>query len=85
MLNYMDHFARSPQVCNGHTVIKGTRVPLQVICPPIVQSASSFVPWKYGATASGSMSIFHTDATGPQIWTEADEENREAAGMRVPP
>jgi uncharacterized protein (DUF433 family) len=41
VLNYMDHFARSPQVCNGHTVIKGTRVPLQVVLDSLAEGASA--------------------------------------------
>lgn len=41
MLNYMDHFARSLQVCNGHTVIKGTRVPLQVVLDSLAEGASA--------------------------------------------
>jgi len=41
MLNYMDHFARSPQVCNGHTAIKGSRVPLQVVLDSLAEGASA--------------------------------------------
>ena len=40
MLNYMEHFARSPQVCNGHTVIKGTRVPVQVILDSLAEGST---------------------------------------------
>jgi uncharacterized protein (DUF433 family) len=41
MINYLDHFARSPQVCNGHTVIKGTRVPLQVVLDNLAAGLST--------------------------------------------
>jgi uncharacterized protein (DUF433 family) len=40
MLNYMDHFSRSENVCNGHTVIKGTRVPLQVVLDSLVEGST---------------------------------------------
>jgi uncharacterized protein (DUF433 family) len=40
MIDYMSHFARSPQVCNGHTVIKGTRVPLQVVLDNVAAGLS---------------------------------------------
>ncbi len=40
MPNYMDHFARSPKVCNGHTVIKGTRVPLKVVLDSLVEGGT---------------------------------------------
>jgi uncharacterized protein (DUF433 family) len=36
----MDHFARSAQVCNGHTVIKGTRVPLQVVLDSLAEGGT---------------------------------------------
>lgn len=40
MKNYMDHFSRSPEVCNGHTVIKGTRVPLQVVLDSLAEGST---------------------------------------------
>ena len=40
MLNYMEHFVRSPKICNGHTVIKGTRVPLQVVLASLVEGGT---------------------------------------------
>jgi uncharacterized protein (DUF433 family) len=40
MPNFMDHFSRSAQVCNGHTVIKGTRVPVQVILDSLAEGSS---------------------------------------------
>jgi uncharacterized protein (DUF433 family) len=40
-MNYMERFARSPQVCNGHTVFKGTRVPLQVVLDSLAEGATA--------------------------------------------
>jgi uncharacterized protein (DUF433 family) len=40
MTSYMSRFARSPQVCNGHTVIKGTRVPVQVVLDSLAEGSS---------------------------------------------
>jgi len=30
-VNYLDHFVRDPQICNGQPVIRGTRVILRTI------------------------------------------------------
>lgn len=40
MKNYMDHFSRSPEICNGRTVIKGTRVPLQVVLDSLAEGST---------------------------------------------
>ena len=40
MLNYMERFARSADVCNGHTTFKGTRVPLQVVLDSLAEGSS---------------------------------------------
>ncbi len=37
----MEHFARSPKVCNGHTVFKNTRVPLQVVLDSLAEGATT--------------------------------------------
>jgi uncharacterized protein (DUF433 family) len=40
MLNYMDRFSRNPLVCNGHTVIKGTRVPIRTVLANLADGES---------------------------------------------
>ena len=30
-IDYMKHFARDPHICDGQTVIHGTRVPLRIV------------------------------------------------------
>jgi uncharacterized protein (DUF433 family) len=36
----MEYFTRSPQVCNGNTVFKGTRVPLRVVLDSLAEGAT---------------------------------------------
>jgi uncharacterized protein (DUF433 family) len=40
MLNYMDRFSRNPLVCNGLTVVKGTRVPIRTVLANLADGES---------------------------------------------
>ena len=40
MIDYMSHFSRNPQVCNGHTVVKGTRVPIRTVLANLADGES---------------------------------------------
>lgn len=40
-MNYLDHFERSPQVCGGQWVIKGTRVPMRTVLASLAEGANS--------------------------------------------
>jgi uncharacterized protein (DUF433 family) len=39
-MNYMAHFERNPNVCNGQWVIKGTRVPVRTLLGSLAEGAS---------------------------------------------
>ena len=39
-MNYMAHFERNPDVCNGQWVIKGTRVPVRTLLGSLAEGAS---------------------------------------------
>ncbi|MGH7442945.1 MAG: DUF433 domain-containing protein [bacterium] len=41
MVNYRNNFFSNPLVCNGHTVFKGTRVPLRVVLDSLAEGASA--------------------------------------------
>jgi uncharacterized protein (DUF433 family) len=36
-VNYLDHFVRAPQICNGQPVIRGTRVILRTILASLAE------------------------------------------------
>jgi len=36
-VNYLDHFVRDPQICNGQPVIRGTRVILRTILASLAE------------------------------------------------
>ena len=36
-MNYLDHFVRDPQICNGQPVIRGTRVILRTILASLAE------------------------------------------------
>jgi uncharacterized protein (DUF433 family) len=36
-VNYLDHFVRNPQICNGQPVIRGTRVILRTILASLAE------------------------------------------------
>jgi uncharacterized protein (DUF433 family) len=36
-VNYLDHFLRDPQICNGQPVIRGTRVILRTILASLAE------------------------------------------------
>ncbi|HEV7572987.1 MAG TPA: DUF433 domain-containing protein [Thermoanaerobaculia bacterium] len=36
-MNYLDHFIRVPQICNGQPVIRGTRVILRTILASLAE------------------------------------------------
>ncbi len=40
-MNYMAHFERSPAICSGQWVIKGTRVPVHTLLASLAEGASS--------------------------------------------
>ncbi len=40
-MNYMEQFSRDPKVCNGHTIFKGTRVPLQVVLDSLAEGSTT--------------------------------------------
>jgi uncharacterized protein (DUF433 family) len=40
-VNYLDRFERSPQICSGQWVIKGTRVLLRTILASLAEGASN--------------------------------------------
>jgi uncharacterized protein (DUF433 family) len=39
-MNYLAHFERSPAVCGGEWVIKGTRVPVRTLLASLAEGAS---------------------------------------------
>lgn len=39
-MDYMSRIARDPQVCGGHPVIRGTRVPLKTILASLAEGAT---------------------------------------------
>jgi uncharacterized protein (DUF433 family) len=38
-VNYLDHFVRDPQICNGQPVIRGTRVILRTILASLAEGS----------------------------------------------
>ncbi len=40
-MNYLAHFERNPNICNGQWVIKGTRVPVRTLLASLAEGASS--------------------------------------------
>ena len=39
-MNYLEHIARDPDICNGQPVIKGTRVPLKTVLCSVAEGAT---------------------------------------------
>jgi len=39
-MDYQSHFIRDRQICNGETVIRGTRIPLRVVLASLAEGAS---------------------------------------------
>ena len=39
-MDYLKHFARNPKICNGQTVIAGTRVPLRTVLASLAEGLS---------------------------------------------
>lgn len=56
MINYREHFAGNPEICNGHTVFKGTRVPVQVVLDSLAEGSSTKeIPASYPTISAGDL------------------------------